>query len=166
MREKIRIQVFWDMTLSRWVRGSRPSRRDFILGLLEYQRLSLRVFEKSGSTHLRTHRHFTEDLVAEHRSGSSPSRTTHHEEGKHFFNFFVSAPYLRKDFLTSWISSMFFRSWELWNSLQERDLWKFRSAITFHVDKFMSLTSDPRHIRLFGYTLFRRFVPKENLIEI
>ena len=84
-----------------FVCGSRSPRRNFLFGLLEYEICSLCSFETSGSTYLTTHCHIAEHLVAEHTSVSSPSQNVpQHVLGKHF-SFFMSIPYLRKDFLTT-----------------------------------------------------------------
>ena len=58
------------------MRGCRPPRRNFLLGLLEYQRFSLCSFETSEIAHLTTHRYITEDALVEHRLGSSLGWTT------------------------------------------------------------------------------------------
>ena len=63
---------------------------NFLFGLLEYKILSLRSFETSRSTHLKTYCHNTEHLVADHTSGLSPKYTgPQHELGKHFSFFYV-----------------------------------------------------------------------------
>jgi len=146
--------------------GSRSPRWNFLFWLLEYEILSLCSFETSGSTHLATHCHITEHLVANHTSGSSPNRTGPQHELREHFSFFISLRYLRKDFLTprhSRISPMSLRAWLLWNSLREPDLWKFLFACTFHIDKFTCLTSEPSHVQLFGYNVIGRcFLTEKN----
>jgi hypothetical protein len=76
-----------------------------------------------------------------------------HEET--FFKHFLSALYLRKDFLTlrnSRISPISLWSQQLWNSLQERDLWK----ISFGIYGYKALNQGMCE---FGYTFYGNFVP-------
>jgi hypothetical protein len=109
-------------------------------------------------------------FVAEHWFGSSPSLTIlQHEEEKHIFFFVCVCVCVCVQFLTplpSRISPMSLQSWQLWNSLQEPDIWKFRLVFPFRIDQFMSLTSEPSHAWLFGYTLCGRFATAEKLIKM
>jgi hypothetical protein len=50
--------------------------------------------------------------------------------------------------------------------IQEPYFWNFLLACRLRVDKFMALTSEPRHMSLFGYILCGCFVPTENIIKI
>ena len=81
---------------------------------------------------------------------SRPSRNTpQHEKGEHFFVLFMSTPYLKEDFSDPATFSNFAHIppvVTVWNLLQYQILGKFRLEFEFRVDKFVSLTSERRHM--------------------